>query len=269
MSITESYRYYRNLARYPFPHGLPAALALAEARKDPTRRYYGSAAQANAEWNSGSNRMRIIENYAALGFRLVGFADEIAPRLIEHRGWYMDPFGDGETVRGAVFLIPGKNGKARAFAGFLDPYGNNAAFIAIDSMEEIDARSWELDNSDYRDSAARADDVAKHYAEREREYQTAWQAGVKHRDNMERIAEARKEARQVARAARDNVRDNTTICAVLREKVRDLRQEIRELSEENETLRNGDYSRRDYSLVFYPSDELRAAFNEGAEGEVI
>src|SRR5690606_25387888 len=143
--------------------------------------------------------------------------------------------------------------------------------ISMRDMDELDARGFYhgMDKSEFRDAAIWADNIAKQYAEDAREYDTAWQAGQRHAENMERIAQARKEARDIARAARDNVKNNPTICNVLRGKVRELRNEIRELCEENETLRAGDFSKRDYSLIFYPSEELRAAFNDGAGADVI
>src|SRR5690606_6667853 len=39
---------------------------------------------------------RWCEDTEDAGLRFVGFADELAPRTIRHKGWYTDPYDSGE-----------------------------------------------------------------------------------------------------------------------------------------------------------------------------
>lgn len=269
--ILNAYKFQRSDNR-----NRPATLALRMARDDIAagRKRYGAkdAAVAVAPWKVGSTEVRTLEGYNALGLRFVGWCDELAPRLVEHRGWFTRSDDFGEVARGAVFLLPGKDGRARAVPGFVEcengkPINDETATIALSSIHDIEPDSY---SPDYHDAIIAADRLAERYAEDAREYDTAWQAGSRHADNMEQIAKARAEARKVAAAARDNVKNNPVICATLRDKVRELREHIRELCDENEKLRDGDFSRRDYSLQFWTGDaRLRAAFNDGAGGEVL
>src|SRR5690606_9843007 len=64
---------------------------------------------------------RWCEDTKDAGLRFVGFADELAPRAIMHKGWYANLDGSGEVYRGAVWQLPARGGQCIYVAGFPDP----------------------------------------------------------------------------------------------------------------------------------------------------
>lgn len=174
--------------------GKPPRLAIANARERIARGLPGEIAAAPRLYANPVNRSfgevwRIIESpEAGNAFRFAGFADEIAG--LRHTGWFTDVEFQDETARGAVWQVTGKNGKPRYVAGFRDPVGNDAAFIA------------EPVTDDKNQAAIWADDFARKYAESESEYQADFRRGLTVAESRAEIARLRREALALCKAAR-------------------------------------------------------------------
>lgn len=118
------------------------------------------------------------------------WCDEVDGGRIDHTGWWCDPQGDGETVRGIVLRLPHGRG-----------------FLAGASMGEGMSTWFEPDLHTDESSAARsADQIAECAAEKEREYQEAWRAGNEAgdawREAMSAALDCASSARVMLRAAR-------------------------------------------------------------------
>lgn len=86
------------------------------------------------------------------------WADEIADE-IEHKGWFTDPEGDGDTIRGVVFFLTHKRG---CLAGW--SMGEEMASL-IDTSDTYDCPT---------DAAMVANEMARDAAEEERERELKW-----------------------------------------------------------------------------------------------
>lgn len=245
--LLSNYEYHR-------AKGRAASKALEAARADVARgksRYASSLyAGWGGPWQDGSSTMRFVERPDRMGVRFVDYADKIN-RWLHHEGWFLDPDDMGETVRGAVFQLPAKGGQERYLAGFQDPFGNDAASIEVavyDTKEE---------------AARAADRLAEVYAEKEREYREAWNAGNRARALDEEVKETRAQLLALLRemkAARRTASDTPTICAILRQDVQRLLAAISMARAHRDELRDSyNYA----SGWYYRRDELQAAFAEG------
>ena len=155
--------------------------------------------------------VRWIEN-VSLGLRLVGFADEILPRL-RHKGWFIDEDLQDEVYRGVVYQLPSHKGETRFVYGYADPYNKDCALICFDLQSEKE------------DTARHADRMAEIFAEEQRDYSRAQRAGMEYTDLAEEIVSKRKEALAIAtemRTAKKTSVQAPTICAVARAKVLSL-----------------------------------------------
>lgn len=171
------------------------------------------------------------------------------PSYIDHNGWFSDVWAS-ETISGKVARV------------------THNRFIAYTVQSDADGIAIDSGIYDDEDDAWRAaDHMAQRQAEDEKAYNAAWNAGVRYAENMDAINAARKDARSIAQASRENA--NATICAVLKGKIKDLRADISRLASENETLKNGDFYRGDVFLSFCPDKDTRSAFNDGAGAEIL
>ncbi len=180
----------------------------------------------------GYRNVRWIEN-ASCGLRLVGFADEIG--RLNHKGWYTEDDGDsGEVYRGIVYQLPSRKGKTLFVYGYADPNNDDCALLSFDPEET-------------KEEAARAADrFAEIFADNEREYQRAWQAGRRYEDLDESVKDMRSEALHICAEIRQSRRLATsapTICRVLRDKVHSLYRQIQKARKERKTLLD-DYGRQ-------------------------
>lgn len=256
MTLTDNQRarYARNRR-----HGYTATRALEIARRfDGTD--YGIRPAYRSVWGGKpSDSVRWCEDVYEL--RVVGFCDEVTGgshryirNPIDHKGWYTDPWGDGDLYRGLVLQLPGKH-EARYLAAYADPNCDGAALVDLSHI-------W----GDECDAAMSADQFAEEHAEREREYQTAWQAGAKWADLGEDVARERRDL-LAALAERRKVKAEhvPTLCRLLRLKVADVLERISESRDERARLKDGDSD----GLYFWTGNrDLADAFNDGA-GEVV
>jgi hypothetical protein len=159
-AVTERYKQMRRA--YPRRNAETVLTAARRAAADNAASFYAALGYVNRTFKpawSRSTRYRWIENATCgLGWRGI-YADEIGEswnRLIDHKGWYSSD-DCSEVYRGIVYRLPG----GRFLYGYADPNNPDCALIADDIA------------SNERDAALAADNVARHFAEAEREYQEA------------------------------------------------------------------------------------------------
>lgn len=285
-NLLDSYRWHRQ-------HGRTAVDAIANARKDVAaarHRYPASAGsdKLGAAFNGG---MRWAECPAAVGLRFVGYADKLMS--LRHEGYYTRDEEYDSVVRGVVYQLPGRGGVPIFLAGYDNP-DNGAAdkggpavvdfseFLYGELTEWIPSKHgrhgyWNhgdsaADHDACREAARRADRLAENMAEKEREYNRAWQAGSLWAERGEDIAHERSAVKAMLaerKLAKARGFDFPAICATIVDRVSKSLGEIASARKDRAALMAGDYSERDYYLGFYPSNELRAAFNEGAGTKVL
>ena len=248
-ALARSYKYWRQMDRAP-REALQRA-ALDYFRRDqryPRGRRFGAMAAP-----FGREGLRWADDPSAVGLRFVGFADDIAGRAIDHRGWYTDSDGFGEVLRGAVYQLPARDGRARYLAayregsygkrGWTDTAEPGAAAIACREVFESERGDDAADAA--REAARRADSIAESMAEEQREYNDAWQAARRWSDLADDIAAARTEARQLVADMRAAIKSGATaapsICAALRQTLRSLVDAAAELKAERESIADDFY----------------------------
>jgi hypothetical protein len=226
---------------------------------------------------------RWIENPESLGLRFVCYADEHG-RGVNHQGWFLHDDGiSGEVARGVVYALPAKRGRARFVYGVADPYNEGPAMIAVETVtaaqgDPVEARrrfsisesfsisaqeSQDWENESARaDAATWADSLAEEYAERERDYNRAWDAGRDWADLGEIIAETRRRVLEILGERRKVAQvDAPNLCQAIRAHVESLLQDRAEAMRKRADLENG--------ADGYAWDSAQvAAFNEGA-GETV
>lgn len=191
-------------------------------------------------------------------------------------GWTTEPHGDyfrdgTGLVWGVVYQLPARNGRSRYVPGF--QFGGVDGGPTLDFSSIHESADGGPDSKAARDAARDADEQARIAAEREREYQSAWQAGAMWRDKGDQLDSIRSrllvklDSRRSAKAdlqAAGLVPSVTwdSLCDMVREHVRGQLESMAELRRERAELAAGDGS--EY-LSFWPWDErLRAAFCDGA-----
>lgn len=298
--LVEAYWFNRFRAvgnRYPRKGPNPAAEAIVSARQDVAS---GRKRYASSPWRKpAGNGARVdgkqwVENPAAMGLRFVGYVDEIVSG-IRHTGWYSDAFQDSK-IRGCVYQLPGRGGKARfvaahdneengaanaggpAYVDFSTVYTSDfcaemrSALASIGKAYQTPAMLqpgyWaEAAHESAKKETARA---ADRFAEEELEYQTAWQAGSQWADLGNEIESSRDTIkallaeRRAAKAAR--LLTYPTICATIRKVVSNALGDIADARNRRQRLASGDAD----SLLFWPGDSrLKEAFNDGAGRPVL
>lgn len=285
-----------------------AAKALANARLDIAegRNRYTSSPWAKPLTNPGIGTTQWIETPSAMGLRFVGYADKISDH-INHTGWYTDAY-QNETIRGVVYQLPGRNGKARFVAGHDNPDNGKAdcdgpAFIDWSTIHESDfaaelatarrqiGRShWTpaMDSPGYwadaahesaRLEAARAaDEFTRVEAESMVDYDRAWQAGNQYAEALAEVRETKAELRALLterRAAKAELRALGYGVGVKGGTLcaaieRQARDLIETLQETATKARNLMEGDGGEYVSFWPGDaKLKAAFNEGAGNEIL
>jgi hypothetical protein len=255
--------------------GTRARDALEFARVDVAagkKRYTSMRDVVNASQNdpgaANSNGARWFPKPEACGFRERGAAHDIAPRAVDHTGWFVDPFYDGLCF-GLVFLLPGQDGHARAYPAIR--FNNtDGTIIYLRNGERIESRHGEIDDGDFHDIAMRADCLAERAAEDEREHQQAWQAGKQWSENRDEMKGEAKELRKLRAALRELPASMDVARAAIESSVAKSRRSLKRLWTENAELKNGNWYARDFSLQFDDCDaDMRLAFNEGADRNVL
>lgn len=185
---------------------LPAARALEIAAPYVLRPYsvrppqwFGKRGTVGAAWDRSGDSFRWFESTADSGLRFVAWADEILS--LRYTGWHSRADGDGETLRGGVWQLPGRKGRARLVYGYAEFEGRgemnpgSAAICVSDILETERAALWESvrDFPETRDAARYADGIAERQAEKARDYDSAYQAGREAAEADAEGIEARRE----------------------------------------------------------------------------
>lgn len=224
-------------------------------------------------------RLAHINRPEAFGFRLVG---RVVPESYGGRdtwdtrescGWHTDPHGDvfrdgTGLCYGLVYQLPARNGRARFVAGYEFGGCDGGPTLDLGNIYESESAgncSYEgaQGHDDARDAARAADSMAQAAAEREREYQSAWQLGRAYDDAREEIETARREAlellaeRRKARALGDGF---PAVCAAIRGRVREALATIAAARETQRAALSGGGP----GLCVYMGDDEKAAFCEAA-----
>lgn len=305
-NLVSAYRWHRFHAcgnAYPRKGPNPAKEALARARQDVangTRRYPSSVSPA-VSWQPDKPGFAFVESIEGAGLREVG---RVMPECDGRNGiwdtsgkcgWHTDPHGDtfkdGTGLAwGVVYQLPGRDGKARFVAGYvMGGDSDDLPIIDFRNVYEENCRadyctvpgpgterygywSWESnprDMSAARDAARAADQMAERAAEKEREYNNAWQAGNLFADLGEEIKRQRESVRALlserrkAMASGEDGAGFKAICDVIRRSVSSSLADIQGARDKRAKLAKGEPV--DYCHGFYTGDKtLRDAFAEGA-----
>lgn len=177
-----------------------------------------------APFQSRGYTLWYVEN-SELGLRRVDFAHKILG--LRYTGWFTYDEGDlGETLRGVVYQLPARGGRAQYVYGYVDS-NSDGVTLCFDPVEG-------------KEEAARlADDVAERVAESERDYHRAWDAGRRVESLNEEIAEGRREVLDLgaeAREARKKVGTMPVICGVVRGRIREIWRVIQRARKERDEL---------------------------------
>jgi hypothetical protein len=204
--------------------------------KQPTVTY-------NPEWRpdfAPRERWRCVEN-ASRGLRIVGACHDVLKsegRRMDHTGWHLDPWGDGETATGYVLQLPARDGEPLYVPAVADPY--NADAFTVD---------FRCSTSDKLEAARWSDSMAESYAEAGRDYQTRDAAEQRTAEAREEITDARKTHSALARDLRTaghSLPPSTRETVRLR--MRDLFDSVRAARKRIATLADNPYSIIDGSL---------------------
>lgn len=232
--LARAFAYYRNVR---IKEGntfaaMPAQRALTKAREDVAagRTRYppqwrkvvtpaGAFPQTYAGWNPASpNGRRYVDSLAFAGLRFAGYADEnedgnaFSRPAADHKGWYTEDDGiDGRVLRGAALRLPAKRGRERFLAAYQGEDGDESRGFTVDMSwpavvtSETVSRRYSATSyvTPQREAKKLGDAMAERDAERERDYNRAWQAGSQYAGELEAASDARKERRQVSRDLRD------------------------------------------------------------------
>lgn len=200
-------------------------------------------------------------------FRFVGLSSDIAPDRDGTTGYYVDSYQD-ETARGVVYQMrPTRDGFARFIPAIADPSnsakdGSGPAIMLMGDIITATGRDEDSAEDARKDAARRAMECAETFADAQREYDTAYQAGVRAAEAKAEAAEARREfleLRREAKVAAGEGMARPVLCAALRRQAESLVDAWQEAKRRAARLAEGD----DESFYFYPSRRLREAFNAG------
>ena len=224
------------------------AVALERAALAPVRAYseyrdrqwFGDTGPgAGARFESGGTPLRWLENTAAAGLRFIGWSDEISRRYgsrsIDHTGWYCRDDCQESTLRGGVWQLTGKGRRARYVSGYIEQEGRGemnpgSAALALWTLE-IGEPGDGPDESAMLSAAIYADNIARIAADREREEDSAYQAGRRAAESIQEAESARPLALAVMASLRSLERDAGRPADVVRDSARATLQRAREALE--------------------------------------
>lgn len=242
--VASHYRYFRNVRHMGAAAAYRAALEL-PAVYTKGREWYGPKGGAGAPFKHGGDVLRWIESTADAGLRFIGYADEIAG--LRHTGWHCDDEGR-ETLRGAVWALPGRKGEARLVYGYQEWEGRGemnegSAAVCVSDIVRVPMRDefGNLDETDgARDAARWADGLAESVAEDRRDYESLYRAGRAAAEADAEALEARGELlpllAELRGLRRSPVAGNApAVCKALRQRIDSLLETISEKRETRES----------------------------------
>lgn len=171
--------------------------------------------------------------------RDLGFADTLAPRRVEHQGWYCDQ-GYCDTIRGSVTRVRGA--RFTLYVPVTSCTGWDGTIHHMQDAERVPRGSSEEEHEQaIRDAAATADRCAELEAEQEREDSARDQAEQDIQEARATIHTLNREALELIKAIKASGRTfEAPICSALAHRARDL---LADRAEQFETInkRTGDY----------------------------
>lgn len=202
-----------------------AALAYARDKLASGATSYARAPDVVGTFARDAKEKTAFYESATLPLRVVGYADEVRPSLIQHTGWFADAL-QSEKFRGVVFQAPGRDGKTRFVAGYEDSVSGGyilelAPAAIFEGVCDEYTEPRELDAA--KEAARAADSFAEREAEKSREYQEAFYAGTQWADLGDEVKTARRDLLAIL-AERRAVRDVNapTLCKAIRAQVDSL-----------------------------------------------
>lgn len=241
--VASHYLYYRRCRGMGARAALEAAKALPAAYVKGCD-YYGSYSPWGAPYVDSGDTLRHVSDTRAAGLRFVGYADDLAG--LRHTGWHCDDEGR-DTLRGAVWQLPGKGRHARLIYGYQEWEGRGemnegSATLCVSDIRRADMREafGNLDEADEtRDAARSADSLAEHDADERRDYNQAYEAGRKAAEIDAEMIDARRELlpilAELRAVRRGRVMLSAVLCDVLQKRVRDGLETISEKRAERES----------------------------------
>lgn len=148
-------------------HGVTSALKSAVITRTGPEWYHGPSLGKASE-----DGHRCVTAPSAFGLRFVDYSDKIiGVRRAMHEGWYTSHDGhDGETYRGCVFRLPGKDRKTRLLAGYRDVAGDCYVVDFSDIYTSIPEESHGNYDNVLGEAARAGDRMAEKDAEQCREH---------------------------------------------------------------------------------------------------
>lgn len=154
----------------------------------------------------------------------IGYADELAPRAVDHQGWYTTEDGDAGTIRGAVLRI-----RSARFTQYVPAviWSDCQGHVAhLTDAERVPRGSDEDTHAQaIREAALRADRLAELAAEQDREADHVFRLECTVEDTRETIAQIRAEVSALVAGIRASVLA-PVLCDHMRAQIRRARRDI-------------------------------------------
>lgn len=229
--LMTAYRFHRASDAYSTPRTAMQAMILARMDAETGRKRYLETGLASYQNTPNDRGGRFIERPAQAGLRFVGYADEIA--RLDHTGHYLCEDGDmGEIARGAVYQLPARNGCPIYVEAIRLSTDDDAAIVYLGERHIGDGGLDPSDDKIARDAARGADREAELYAEEERAYGAASDAGFRCSEKLGDAASEREEAREMLAELRAGVTAGPRLCAATRGLIADKLARARRLRHE-------------------------------------
>lgn len=207
--------------------------------------WYGPRGMAGQAWQESGDSVRWLDGHSYLGLRLVGYADELPGGPRDHTGWFAD-YDQSETLRGAVWQLPGRKGRARFVYGYVEFEGRHemnpgsgavcvSDILSVDRTGEDSMWDDQTDSDECREAARYADGMAESAAETRRDDREAYNAGRDAAESHGEAIEARRallplmaEMRAIRKSPFTPASPVGRVCAALREEVQSTLETISE-----------------------------------------
>lgn len=223
-------------------------------------------------WNPNKPGFAYVEKPESVGLRLVGrVAADFSRDAWDDSGrckWITRPYGETfDMAQGLVWQLPGRKGESLFVAGYAQEESEGYTIDFGRIFREAYHGDYYVGSRDLVaaiEAARHADSMAEKFAEEEREYQTAWQAGTLYADKSEEVATLRGKIMAILKERREarGAGNYPALCDALKDKVSDMLGALAECRADMRQLAKGEYG----ELWFYSSDtRLQDAFCEGAE----
>lgn len=155
----------------------------------------------------------------------LGFADELAPRRVDNRGWFADSFQDN-VIRGSVTRIRGARFTSYVPVTGCTGWGGTIHYMA--DAEHVPRGSSEEDHEQaICDAAATADGCAEIEAEAAREYDLKDRVEQAIEYERETIRKQRVAVHSLAAELRNTPALPPALCATITAAIREAREQVR------------------------------------------